>query len=393
MKVLHAFNRHRSAWGSDKAWDKTVQLSHRAGIETEVFSRDSKALAGLRGRARAFADAVRPGEAVRAFQAALARIRPDVVHTHELYPLISPWILPHCARAGVPVVHTCYDYRLTCPIATHFVHGQACRRCEGGREHWAVLRNCRGNLAESAAYALRNRVARRHRLFRDGVAQFIVLTEFSRRWLMREVGIGPERITIQPCVVPMPAAGLQAGRAEYIAFAGRFTIEKGSQLLIQAARLTGLPVRLAGNAELHPDIRPGDPVTLVPTRSPADLAEFYRHARFLVVPSLWEETFSIVSAEAMSHGVPVLAARIGALQDTVLDGVTGMLFAPGDVDALARAMRLLWDDPALCRRLGEAGRHRVATQFDETAHLRQLRIAYDRALMSDAGRPKPRIRN
>jgi glycosyltransferase involved in cell wall biosynthesis len=117
------------------------------------------------------------------------------------------------------------------------------------------------------------------------------------------------------------------------------------------------------------------------------LAEFYRNARFLVVPSLWEETFSVVSAEAMSHGVPVLAARIGAIPDTVLDGVTGQFFAPGDVDDLAAGLRRLWDDPALCRRLGEAGRRRVATEFDEAAHLRQLRIAYDRAI-AFATRPR-----
>jgi glycosyltransferase involved in cell wall biosynthesis len=311
-------------------------------------------------------------------------MRPDVVHTHELYPLISPWIIKTCASAGVPVVQICYDYRLTCPIATHFVHGQICRKCTGGREYQTVLNNCRDNLAESVGYGLRNAVARRFRLFTDYVSQFIVLTEFGRSWLMREVGIEPERITIQPCVIPMPPANPEPARADYIAYAGRFAFEKGVHVLIEAARRTGLPVRLAGNAESHPDIGPGDNIICVPTRSPAELADFYRHARFLVVPSLWEETFSVVSAESMSHGVPVLAARIGAIPDTVLDGVTGQFFTPGDVDDLAGAMRRLWADPALCRRLGEAGRNRVAMEFDEASHLRQLRLAYGRAISSPA---------
>ncbi len=388
MKVLHAVNYHRFTWGTDRAWDKTIQMSRDDGIDVAVFARDSRALPpGLRGKIRASVSGVYAPEAVRAFRSALETIRPDVVHTHELYPLISPWVIKTCAARGVPVVQICYDYRLTCPIATHFVHGQICRKCVGGHEYQAVLNNCRDNLAESAAYGLRNAVARRFGLYTDYVSQFIVLSDYGRNWLMREVGIKPERITVQPCVVPMPPPNPEPGRADYIAFAGRFVIEKGSHLLIEAARRTGLPVRLAGNAPSHPDIRPGDNIVCVPTNSPADLAEFYRHARFLVVPSLYEETFSVVSAEAMSHGVPVLAARIGAIPDTVLDGVTGAFFTPGDVDDLAREMRRLWDDPALCRRLGEAGRHRVATEFDEASHLRQLRLAYDRAI-AFAGRSR-----
>jgi len=133
MKVLHAVNYHRFTWGSDRAWDGTIQLSRENGIDAVVFSRDSKALSqSVRGRARAFIGGIYASEGVRAFQAALDRVRPDVVHTHELYPLISPWILPRCSAAGVPVVQSAYDFRLTCPITTHFVHGKVCRECMGG---------------------------------------------------------------------------------------------------------------------------------------------------------------------------------------------------------------------------------------------------------------------
>lgn len=390
MKILHVFNYHRSSWGSDKAWAKTIRLSEEAGLEIGMFSRDSRELPpNWRGKAQAFVSGVYAPGAIRDFGRVLAEFRPDAVHTHELYPLISPWILRQCTAAGVPVVHMCYDYRFSCPIATHFVHGRMCHRCAGGREYWAVLNNCRGRLAESLAYGLRNAVARRFRLFRDHVAQFIVPSESSRRWLMHEIGIAAGRITIQAPAIPLPETGVDPAAGRYIAFAGRFTVEKGSQYLIEAARRTGLPVRLAGNSDSHPGVRPGDPVACVPTATPAALAEFYRGARMVVVPSIWEETFGVVAAEAMSHGVPVVAARIGALQDTVTDGATGLLFEPRNVDDLARAMRRLWDDPALCRRLGAAARRRVATEFDAASHVRQLLLAYERAIAATAGTRRP----
>jgi glycosyltransferase involved in cell wall biosynthesis len=381
MKVLHALNYHRAAWGSDQAWEKTIRLSAESGMEVAVFSRDSKALpSGLAGKAKAFVSGLYAAEGIRGFVETLDSFKPEIVQTHELYPLITPWILPRCREAGIPVVHTVYDYRLSCPIATHFTHGQVCRKCAGGREYWAVRNNCRGNLPESVGYALRNAVGRQARLFIDNVAQFVVPTDFSRHWLSREIGIDDARITTQPCIIPLPDTAADPAQGQYIAFAGRFTVEKGSQLLIAAARLAGLPVRLAGNAETHPDIRPGDPVTCVVTRSPAELAEFYRGARLLVVPSLWEETFGVVAAEAMSHGIPVIAARIGALPYTVTENVAGLLFDPGNAGDLAATMRRLWDDPALCRTLGAAGRRKVATEFDAASHIRHLRTAYDRAL-------------
>src|SRR5207244_8998477 len=108
---------------------------------------------------------------------------------HELYPLISPWILPACEQAGIPVVMTCYDFRLSCPIATHYTRGEACYRCLGGREYWCVLRNCRASVPESIAYAVRNASARHFGLFTRHVHRFIVVSNFQRDFVTSQVDL------------------------------------------------------------------------------------------------------------------------------------------------------------------------------------------------------------
>jgi glycosyltransferase involved in cell wall biosynthesis len=381
VRVLHIFNNHRQGGGSDNAWTETIRLSRASGIEVEVFSRTSKDLSPtFRDKARAAVSGVYAPDTIRAAAGAVARFGPDLVHTHELYPLISPWVIRRVAKMGIPVVHTVYDYRLTCPVATHYQHGTICHRCTGGGEYWAVLNNCRDNRAESIAYAVRNAVARRFGLYRDHVSEFITQTDFGRLWLIRDVGIDPGRITVIPCAVEMPAAPTDPVKGDYIAFAGRFVPEKGVEMLVEAARRTGLPLRLAGNAETHPAIRPGDPVECVLTPTRESLMRFYRGARFLVVPSLWYETFGLVAAEAMAQGVPVLASRIGALQHVMADGVTGLLFEPGSVDDLVAKMSLLWNSPELCRQLGNAANMHVRDKFNGEAHMRHLMAAYERAL-------------
>jgi glycosyltransferase involved in cell wall biosynthesis len=389
--VLHAFNSHRGRGGSDATWAETIRLSVEAGVEVSTFSRDSRSLAGVGGKVKAFASGVYAADAVREFTRALAEFRPDVVHTHELYPMISPWILPRCRAAGVAVVHSCYDYRLTCPTAVHYRDGEICDRCLGGREYWAVLSNCRENLAESLAYGLRSWVARKAGLFMANVDQFVVYADYSRAWLERELAVPPERITVNPCSVPAPATAADPGAGDYIAFAGRFAPEKGVELLVEAARRTGLPVKLAGNAASHPAVRPGDPVECVLTPAREDLMNFYRGARMLVAPSRWREVFGLVAAEAMTHGVPVIAANVGGLGGVVVDEETGLLFEPDDLDQLVRHMLRLWGDPELCRRMGAAGRARALSEFAPEKHARRTLEAYDAALRRRGHQLRPSI--
>ncbi|MBA4089087.1 MAG: hypothetical protein C0494_00665 [Sphingobium sp.] len=383
MKILHVFNRHRGGGGADNAWDATIALSRRRGLDIDIFERDSCDLStGMAGKLSAFANGLYAPDTLRAFAARLERDRPDIVHTHELYPLLTPWLFEQCTRAGIPIVHSCYDFRITCPIATHHDGAGVCTRCADHGAHHALLRNCRENLPESAAFALRHAVAGWRDFYRRHVSRFIVLTDFSRDWLHTKAGIPLERISVNECAITAAADPVDPAQGAYFAFAGRFVPEKGLDVLIEASRMTGLPIHVAGphGSDPAPLLAQGVPVTI--TDGPQSLAAIYRGARALVVPSLWFETFAIVAAEAMAHGVPVIASRIGALNDTVREGLCGLHFTPGDAADLARQMRRLWDDPALCRNLGATAHADVRTRFNEDIHFQRLMDAYEQVLFS-----------
>jgi len=381
MKILHAYNRHRGIGGADNAWDETIRISREGGLKIEEFSRHSRDLPhNLMGKAQAFFSGLYSKSAVRDFDRKLDAVKPDVVHAHELYPLISPWILKRCVEKGIPAVFTCYDYRMTCPVVTHFHKGRLCLRCQNGKEWWAVLKNCRGNVFESLAYGLRNWVARTNRLYLDNVSQFIVLSDFPKQWLVNEVGIDPERVSINPCSVKYPEESSDPSKGDYVAFAGRFVPEKGVELLLEAARRLKIPVKLAGDSPTHPAIRNGDLAECVMTRGKEELAKFYREARIVASPSIWYETFGLVAAEAMSHGIPVIAPRFGALQSTVKDGVSGLLFEMNNVDDLAEKISTIWNDPELAKKLGEGARQEVKKRFDPALQFSQLLEVYNKAI-------------
>jgi len=259
----------------------------------------------------------------------------------------------------------------------------------GGREHWCVVRNCRESLPESFAYALRNASARRFGLYLRHVERFVTISGYQRDFLAAHAGAEAARFVVNPCVVGMPPEPVNdPTRGGYVAYAGRFVHEKGVEVMVQACRREGLPMAFAGDAPSHPAVRPEDGARFVMTKSPAELAAFYRGARVVVVPSIWTETFGLVAAEAMSHGIPVVASRIGALPETVRDGETGLLAAPGDAADLAAKIRRVWDDADLARRLGRGARRHVETEYGEQAHLRrQMEIYRDAIAARGADRP------
>ncbi len=381
MRLLHAYNLHRGGGGADNATRATISVLRESGIEVDTFERDSAGLpVSLSGKVRAFTDGLYARSAVTGFREQLDRFRPDIVHVHDLYPLISPWVLPECRRRGIPTVMSVYDYRLTCPVHSHHFEGRLCTKCLGGREHHCVIQNCRGSRAESLAFGLRNAVARRFGLFSKNIDLYITPTRFTADWLIEHGAVGSARVTAIPCVIDMPRDTVDPSDGGYMAFAGRFVPEKGVEVAIAAARKAGLPLWLAGNADDHPAVQPGDDVKFVRTKNREELMAFYRGARIFVMPSIWFETFGIVVGEAMSHGVPVLASRIGALAETTVDGVTGLLFESGNVDELAAKMRQLWDDAGLCRRLGRGARAHIEQTASRERHAELTIAAYESVL-------------
>jgi len=316
VKLLQVFNQYRSQFnGEAMVVQQTTALLRRFGAEVIDWQRSSQGMKpGLRSKISAAVKGVYSKAAYRDTESLLAEHQPDVVHVHNLYPLFSPSVLSACRKHGYPVVMSVHNQNLTCPKADHLLQGKLCDRCYGGREYNCLLQNCRGNLLESLAYAVRSNVARRWGLFRDNVTRFIALTDFSRQRLIgggypaEKIDVLSNMVTGRGGPVICPEDG------SYVAFAGRMSEEKGVDLLVEAARrLPNIQFKLAGNGpclEKWQSAAAGN-VEFVGA-VPADLMDdFYRQARILVLPSRVNEMCPLVVSEAMNVGIPVITSGMG----------------------------------------------------------------------------------
>ncbi len=381
IAIIH--NEYGRFSGEEAVVDGLAELLGRKGHEVMRFTRSSAEIPGTPlGQARAFLGGVYNPASRRAFRRFLAERKPDVINIHNLYPLISPAVLPECRRAGIPVVMTVHNYRLICPSGLFLSRGEICERCAGGREYWCLLRNCEGAVSKSLGYALRNAVARRFGMYSKNVQVFACLTDFQRRKLI-DAGVPEERTVVIPNSIDISRDGAKhVISGHYVGFVGRVSREKGLDILLCAARSRpDIPFQIAGHANegdpLLKDLPPN--LALHGHLAGSDLAEFYRHARMIVMQSRCYEGFPTVLLEAMQHGKPAIGPRLGGIPEIIEDGRTGLLFEPGSLRSYAASISRLWDSPELCAAMGEAARKRLASEYSSERYYERFMSAAELA--------------
>jgi glycosyltransferase involved in cell wall biosynthesis len=230
VKVVVAHNRYREAIpsGENVIVDTEIAQLGAAGVEVVPFQRSSDDIGGLPLAQKALLpiSPIYGASAQRELSELLVRERPDVVHLHNPYPLISPWIVRTAHKHGVPVVQTVHNYRQVCSSGLYFRDGHNCYECRGKLIGYpAVVHKCyRGSSAQSALMATTLAV---HRPTWRSVDRFIALTDRIAAHL-HDYGIADSQIVIKPNGLPDP--GEPAPLGDGFLYAARLSPEKGLAL-------------------------------------------------------------------------------------------------------------------------------------------------------------------
>lgn len=385
MKILLVHNAYGKFSGEEAVVRDTRTVLLENGHEVIGFERSSAEIPNMRfGPINSFFSGIYNPRSRQQFRLQLRSERPDLIHIHNLYPLISPSILPEAKAAGISVVMTVHNYRLVCPNGLHYVDGNICERCVGGREYWCVLKNCETNIGKSLGYAMRSWWARVKRYYLDNVSIFACLTQFQRDRLL-QIGIPADRLVIIPNMARIPDKAALTSNSKYVGFCGRLSPEKGISVLMEAARLCpDIPFVAAGRYEKTSGLTANVPdnFKLLGHCDSESLASFYSQARFIALPSVCFEGFPTVLVDTMFTGKPVVCSNIGGLPEIVDDGFTGLLVQPGNAEDLAKKIRYLWEQPALCKKMGNAGRQKAVREYSQEKYYERLMGVYQKALTS-----------
>ena len=395
MRVLVVHNEYQQRGGEDVVADAESTLLRNHGHDVLSYRRNNVELSqqNMFEALGTGIEAIWASKSYRELEQILMRDEPDVAHFHNTFPLISPAAYYACSKAGVPVVQTLHNYRLACPAGMFLRNGLVCEKCLGRSVPWpgvahACYRNSRVATSSVVAMLAAHRALRTWRL---RVNTYVALTEFGRKKFI-ESGLPAERILVKPNFVS-PDPGCSSSTGDYVLFVGRLAEEKGLDTLLRCwGRLgTSISLKIAGEGPLREELETLARrsnlrnVLFLGRLSSAAVLELMRGARFLVFPSRWFEGFPLTIAEAYASAIPVIAPRLGAMAEIVLERVTGMQFEPENEEDLSAKIEWAWSHPEEMCRMGRNARREYEAKYTAEQNYKALMNVYEHAQTRNGG--------
>ena len=398
MRVLLVHNRYRSESpsGENAVVDDESRLLAAAGCTVERLEVDSDDIAGWSAQKKATLPlrAVWSRDGRRLVHDAIDKFRPDVVHFHNTFPLLSPAAIRTAHQCGVGVVLTLHNFRSLCPSGMFLRDGRICESCLGRVPIPAVRHGCyRGSVAATVPVATMNVVHRGLGTWHHCVDRLVCPSEFTRGKYL-EAGWPADRLVVKPNTAK-DAGLIRRGPGNGFLYLGRLSEGKGVEGLIMAWR-HAFPVgeqrlTIAGSGELDADLRAAAAgaagVTFVGRVDRETASKLLAEARALVVPSTSYEVFPRTIVEGCAAGTAIIGSRRGAITEIVEHETMGLLVEPNSLDDLASALKRLAASDELAIALGAGARQAYETRFGPAVTTARLLDIYHDAVAARSSAP------
>jgi glycosyltransferase involved in cell wall biosynthesis len=308
--------------------------------------------------------------AADAMRSLIHSFRPDVVHSHKLYPQLSASPLAVARRHGVPVVQTAHDYEFT--SASPLEH----------RRGWVD----RDETSRSARALNSVLFLEKRSIHRASVTRWIAVS----RYVQARLAAGGIRSTVLPNFVPAGDSVPAWSDRDGLVFVGKLSEEKGiDHVLRLAERMPGVRIRIAGDGIERERViraaRATPTIEYLGRLSPDEVRPVLGRARVALVPSLWQEPGALSVLEAMAAGTPVIAYDVGGIAEYVGDSGAGVVIPPS-VDGLESACRELLGGGSTWENMAQAAARAVSTVHSPATYCTRLEDIYEDAIESSRTR-------
>ena len=394
MKILaiHNFHRKGSASGDDQVYKSETAIleSHGNTVVRYSVCNDEFDNAGAFGKVLSTLGMMWSFKNYRAVKDIIAKEKPDVVHVHTFFPLLSPSILYAAKRSGCPVVATLHDTRFVCPCSTSLRGTQLCNECGDGH----YLRMCKygcfkNSRLQSLIVAFIFKYHRIRKSFYKQIDRYVCLNENQIK-LLTDIGFDKNKIIKKYNFVPDSGVGLTPVELKelperYVVFYGRIGEEKGIRILMKIwEQLPDIPLVVMGGGPLEEEFaawaKDKEQVHFLGYTQHDKCLAIVKGSEFVVFPSIWYEGCSMVEIETESLGKSLIATDLGFSVEAIENGINGYKVPLNDVDGFVKSIKELWSKPELCKQMGDNARADYEEKYMPEDNYRQLMEIYESTL-------------
>lgn len=386
MKILaiHNFHRKGSASGDDQVYRSETELLEKKGhtVIRYTVCNDTFDNAGFLGKIKSTFGMLWSFENYRNVKKLCIKEKPDVVHIHTFFPLLSPSILYAAKRCGIKVVVTLHDTRFICPCATSLKGTKLCNRCGDGH----YLRMCKykcfkGSRFQSFLVALIFKYHRIRKSFYKQIDKYICLNENQINMLVN-IGFDINKIEKKYNFVPDVEVEPTCDKVlelptRYVVFCGRIGEEKGIRVLMEIwEKIEDIPLVVMGSGPIEKEFREWankrPNVYFLGYTQHNNCMMIVKNSEFVVFPSICYEGCSMVEIETESLGKGLVATDLGFSSEAIKNGVNGYKVPLGNVSMFCEVIKQLWNDREKCHNIGVNARHDYESKYMLEDNYQQL---------------------
>jgi glycosyltransferase involved in cell wall biosynthesis len=344
MRILLIHNKYKLPGGEDNVFSSESELLEDHGHEVELIVFDNTVIQSFLDKCLNGLKFFYNSSSAKMIARRIEAFKPDVIHVHNFVPLISPSVFFVANKYKVPIILTLHNFRLICPSATLY-HKNAIyeKSLQSYFPFDAIMKGVyRNSIIETAILA--STIAIHHLMgtWRKRVDFYIALTSFSKAKLTSaKMPLPADKILVKPNSVQDCGMGTSRRRDHFL-FVGRLVEEKGLRTLLQATWRSPFRLIIIGDGPMQQEViehtRKNPQVVYLGPQNKATVISHMKACAALIFPSLWYEGLPLTLIEAFSAGTPVIASRLGAMQELIQHGVNGLLYEAGNERDLVRCV-------------------------------------------------------
>src|SRR3989338_1070067 len=394
MRILIGHNHYKIPGGEDAVVTAEYSLLKDFGADVLLYKRNNVEL-DSRSITTKFRNMRQLGwspETCRDIKNMIRRFRPDVAHFHNIFYVMTPAAYFACRDEDVPVVQSQHNFRIVCSNGLLYRQNKVCEDCPNKSLWQGVYHGCYGNSRVLTAFIAKMLMDHwKKRTWQDMVDMYITASRFGRQKLIA-AGIDGGKITVKPnFVYPDPGVSGKIRCKRYALYIGRLSAEKGVNVLLAAWRsVPDFPLRIIGDGPLSGSLkdyvqRHGmSNVEFCGYVNQVEYEQNMRESSYLIVPSACYENFPRVVAEAFAYGVPVLASRLGSLEEIIEDKGNGMLFEAGNPPALGQQAQWLIGHGNELEQMAVRARDTFEQKYSANQNYEQLMTVYQKVTQQES---------
>ena len=318
-------------------------------------------------------------EVEKAIRKEIRDVKPDLVYIIHFVNKLSPSVIRGAKKEGLPVVLRLSDYFLLCPRFDFLYRKKICEDCLTKGYRTCIKRRCVKN--SLSASVIRVAAMKIHKLIKvyEDIDAFVAPSEFLKSKLSSH-GFEASKIHCIPTFTKLNPSSAQLPVGSYGLYFGRITEEKSVMTIIKAyEKLPDHKVKIVGDTSTEEAERLQkyvsghnlDNIEFTGFKNSAEIGEIISQARFTLISSICYENLPNAALESMNYAKPIIASNIGSLPEVVADGITGLLFEPGNASDLCQKIKQLDDDDKVLK-MGIAGRNKLENDFSSEKHYQAL---------------------